>query len=62
MNTSGVEQPKCVQGSVKLPASVAARTRVSPRMDARRVVAKGLFPGAVVVRGCDWRWNDQDGK
>ena len=25
-------------------------------------MSQGIFPGAVVVRGADWRWGDQDGK
>ena len=32
------------------------------RMEARRVVVRGLFPGAEVVRGWDWRFDKQDGK
>lgn len=31
-------------------------------MNARKVEARGIFPGAEVVRGHDWRWGDQDGK
>ena len=38
------------------------RTRVTHRDRARRLVAWGIFPGAEVVRGRDWRWNDQDGE
>ena len=29
---------------------------------ARRVMSQGIFKGAVVMRGADWRWEDQDGK
>ena len=25
-------------------------------------MSQGMFPGAVVVRGADWRWGDQDGQ
>ena len=25
-------------------------------------MARGIFPGARVVRGVDWQWEDQDGK
>lgn len=25
-------------------------------------MSRGIFPGAVVMRGADWRWEDQDGK
>ena len=35
--------------------------RVPCRAESRRIPAKGLFVGAVVVRGVDWRWKDQDG-
>ena len=27
-----------------------------------RIEARGIFPGAEVVRGHDWRWGNQDGK
>ena len=26
------------------------------------MTARGLFPGARVVRGIDWQWEEQDGK
>ncbi|CAI8023114.1 E3 ubiquitin-protein ligase mind-bomb [Geodia barretti] len=35
--------------------------RVLARADSRRIPVSGLFYGAEVVRGTDWRWNDQDG-
>ena len=38
------------------------RTRVPPRRSSRKGVAKGLFVGATVVRGRDWKWENQDGK
>ena len=28
----------------------------------KRVASQGIFPGAVVMRGADWHWGDQDGK
>ena len=37
------------------------RVKVLPRYISRAVTARGIFPGAVVVRGVDWRWADQDG-
>ena len=37
------------------------RTKVSFRDGAHRVMAKGMFPNAEVVRGHDWLWGDQDG-
>lgn len=38
-----------------------SRTKVRCRYQSRRVPARGVFQGARVVRGHDWRWNDQDG-
>ena len=35
---------------------------MAPRRSARKVVAKGLFQDATVVRGHDWEWDNQDGK
>lgn len=37
-------------------------SRLGGRMLTRRVMSQGMFPGAVVVRGADWRWGDQDGQ
>lgn len=37
------------------------RIKVSPRADAVRLEAKGIFPGAEVVRGHNWKFGDQDG-
>ena len=31
------------------------------RYQSSRVVARGVFVGARVVRGRDWKWGDQDG-
>ena len=38
------------------------RTRVHWRARSLRIEARGIFPGAEVVRGRDWRWGNQDGK
>jgi E3 ubiquitin-protein ligase mind-bomb len=37
--------------------------KVPPRSQSLdvRLIAKGIFKGAVVVRGADWDWGDQDG-
>lgn len=35
--------------------------KVGRRSKAVKVEAKGIFVGAVVVRGPDWDWGDQDG-
>jgi len=35
--------------------------KVSRRSKAVKVEARGIFVGAVVVRGPDWDWGDQDG-
>ena len=41
---------------------VAPSVRVGGRLLARRVMSRGMFKGAVVMRGADWRWDDQDGE
>ena len=38
------------------------RLMVSCRAGAKRVEAKGVFVGAEVVRGPNWRFGDQDGE
>ena len=38
------------------------RSMVSCRAGAKRVEAKGVFVGAEVVRGPNWRFGDQDGE
>ncbi|CAI8033700.1 E3 ubiquitin-protein ligase MIB2 [Geodia barretti] len=43
------------------PENPRQRTRVRCRYQSGRVGARGLFVGARVVRGRDWRWSDQDG-
>ncbi|XP_028968353.1 E3 ubiquitin-protein ligase MIB1 [Galendromus occidentalis] len=32
-----------------------------PRKRSKKVSLRGIFPGARVVRGVDWQWDDQDG-
>ena len=29
---------------------------------ATKIPVMGMFPEAVVVRGCDWKWGNQDGE
>uniref|UniRef100_UPI0035901ADB E3 ubiquitin-protein ligase MIB1-like n=1 Tax=Myxine glutinosa TaxID=7769 RepID=UPI0035901ADB len=31
------------------------------RSKSRKLVVRGVLPGARVMRGCDWQWNEQDG-
>lgn len=31
------------------------------RRKSKKISARGIFPGARVVRGVDWQWEDQDG-
>ena len=42
--------------------AVSFRAPVPPRNESRKVEAMGIYPGATVIRGPDWRWGDQDGK
>lgn len=37
------------------------RAMLEPRRKSKKVLARGIFPGARVVRGVDWQWEDQDG-
>lgn len=37
------------------------RVLVEPRRKSKKIAVRGLFPGARVVRGVDWQWEDQDG-
>ncbi|UYV76922.1 MIB1 [Cordylochernes scorpioides] len=37
------------------------RVSVEPRRKSKKVAIRGIFPGARVVRGVDWQWEDQDG-
>lgn len=34
---------------------------MEPRRKSKKIHARGIFPGARVVRGVDWQWEDQDG-
>lgn len=36
-------------------------TLVEARRKGKKITARGIFPGARVVRGVDWQWEDQDG-
>jgi len=42
--------------------AVFSRLPVPPRSDSHKVEAMGIYEGATIVRGPDWRWGDQDGK
>ncbi|XP_011178209.2 E3 ubiquitin-protein ligase mind-bomb isoform X1 [Zeugodacus cucurbitae] len=37
------------------------RIMLEPRRKSKKVAVRGIFPGARVVRGVDWQWEDQDG-
>jgi E3 ubiquitin-protein ligase mind-bomb len=37
------------------------RVRVNKRAKSVKIEAKGIFPGARVIRGPDWDWGNQDG-
>ena len=38
------------------------RVLCEARRKSKKITARGIFPGARVVRGVDWQWEDQDGK
>ncbi|KAL3868374.1 hypothetical protein ACJMK2_041187 [Sinanodonta woodiana] len=37
------------------------RVAIEPRRKSKKITVRGIFPGARVVRGVDWQWEDQDG-
>ncbi|XP_053689884.1 E3 ubiquitin-protein ligase mind-bomb isoform X2 [Sabethes cyaneus] len=37
------------------------KTMLEPRRKTKKIAVRGIFPGARVVRGVDWQWEDQDG-
>lgn len=37
------------------------RILVDSRRKSKKVTARGMFPGARVIRGVDWHWESQDG-
>lgn len=38
------------------------RIIVESRRKSKKITMRGIFPGARVVRGVDWQWEDQDGE
>ena len=42
-------------------ASPGERVLLEPRRKAKKIPVRGIFPGARVIRGVDWQWEDQDG-
>lgn len=34
---------------------------LEPRRKSKKIPIRGIFPGARVIRGVDWQWEDQDG-
>ncbi|XP_050309811.1 E3 ubiquitin-protein ligase MIB1 [Anthonomus grandis grandis] len=45
----------------RITAPRRERFYLEPRRKTKKIAVKGLFPGARVVRGVDWQWEDQDG-
>ncbi|XP_026470111.1 E3 ubiquitin-protein ligase MIB1-like isoform X2 [Ctenocephalides felis] len=37
------------------------RVLLEPRRKSKKITVRGIYPGARVVRGVDWQWEDQDG-
>lgn len=37
------------------------RIKLTPRSKESKIVLRGIFPGAIVQRGHDWKWGNQDG-
>ncbi|CAG4944445.1 unnamed protein product [Colias eurytheme] len=45
----------------RISAPGTERCLVEPRRKSKKQAVRGIFPGARVVRGVDWQWEDQDG-
>ncbi|CAH1773055.1 unnamed protein product [Owenia fusiformis] len=45
----------------RITAPGSDRVPVEPRRKSKKITIRGIFPGARVVRGVDWQWEDQDG-
>ena len=43
-------------------APPTCRIMVESRRKSKKISTRGIFPGARVVRGVDWQWEDQDGE
>ena len=54
----GVKYGSCVLDD---PLPRRGRVNVPARSRSASVEVRGIFPGAKVVRGHDWKWKDQDG-
>ncbi|XP_023320486.1 E3 ubiquitin-protein ligase MIB1 isoform X2 [Eurytemora carolleeae] len=37
------------------------RVLLEPRRKSKKIPVRGIYPGARVIRGVDWQWEDQDG-
>jgi len=37
------------------------RVLLEPRRKSKKIPIRGIYPGARVIRGVDWQWEDQDG-
>ncbi|ESO07042.1 hypothetical protein HELRODRAFT_191290 [Helobdella robusta] len=37
------------------------RALLDPRRKSKKITTRGIYPGARVVRGVDWQWEEQDG-
>ena len=45
----------------RIANAASERVVVETRRKSKKLVARGIFSGARVVRGVDWQWEDQDG-
>ena len=53
---------ECKHTELRVLFLVLSRALVEARRKSKKITARGIFPGARVVRGVDWQWEDQDGK
>lgn len=50
-----------ISDNLLLQFVIISRVLLEPRRKSKKITARGIFPGARVVRGVDWQWEDQDG-
>eukprot|EP00094_Tigriopus_californicus_P008731 TCALIF_08416-PA protein Name:"Similar to mib1 E3 ubiquitin-protein ligase mib1 (Xenopus laevis)" AED:0.20 eAED:0.20 QI:0/0/0/1/1/1/7/0/699 len=48
-------------GTERCGLGAAFEVLLEPRRKSKKIPIRGIYPGARVIRGVDWQWEDQDG-
>lgn len=62
MRPRGAEGPRLTLPPCRARDPLSRRVTLSPRQGLPRIPLRGIFQGAMVVRGPDWEWGSQDGE